>query len=181
MNSFNVASTSLDEQLRISQRNSVSLQFARVAETQREKVALKYLERSWTFAELDRAITVTAARLRQLGLDKGDRLAVMGKNSDAFLILFFAASRAGLVHVPINFALTGPELEYLVADSSASAIIVDDEYIDTVREVAAGDKDYSVVAISEILANLQRVLSTDDGLDECLTYEDWDTAEETDL
>lgn len=181
MNSFNAGSTSLDQQIRISQRNSVSLQFARVAETQREKVALKYLERSWTYTALDQAITITAARLRQLGLHKGDRLAVMGKNSDVFLILFFAASRAGLVHVPINFALTGPELQYLVADSSASAIIVDDEYVDTVREVAAVDKGPSVVAISEILAHLQDVLADDDDLAECLTYDDWDTAEETDL
>jgi len=181
MNSFNAGSTSLDQQIRISQRNSVSLQFSRVAETQREKVALKYLERSWTYTALDQAITITAARLRQLGLHKGDRLAVMGKNSDVFLILFFAASRAGLVHVPINFALTGPELQYLVADSSASAIIVDDEYVDTVREVAAVDKGPSVVAISEILAHLQDVLANDDDLAECLTYDDWDTAEETDL
>src|SRR5699024_1962525 len=106
MNSFTAASTSLDQQIRISQRNSVSLQFSRVAATQHAKVALKYLERSWTYSALDQAIPITAARLRQLGLHKGDRRAVMGKNSDVFLILFFAASRAGLVHVPINFALT---------------------------------------------------------------------------
>src|SRR5699024_10962754 len=39
----------------------------------------------------------------------------------------------------------------------------------------------SVVAISEILAHLQDVLANDDDLAECLTYDDWDTAEETDL
>src|SRR5699024_12211983 len=96
------------------------------------------------------------------GLYAAARLVGLGKSSVVFRILLFAASRAGLVHVPINFALTGPELQYLVADSSASAIIVDDEYVDTVREVAAVDKGPSVVAISEILAHLQDVLANDD-------------------
>ncbi|HEY4558561.1 MAG TPA: AMP-binding protein, partial [Enteractinococcus sp.] len=80
-------SSTIDEQLRVSQRNSVSLQFARVAATQRDRVALKYLDRKWTYTELNRAISVAAGRLRELGLQPGDRIAVMGKNSDTFLIL----------------------------------------------------------------------------------------------
>src|SRR5699024_3221213 len=109
--------SSVEDQIRTSQRNSVSLQFARVAATQRDTIALKYHDRSWTYTRLNQAITAAAAQLRGLGLQAGDRVVVMGKNSDTFLILFLAASRARLVRVPLSFALTGPELQYLVDDS----------------------------------------------------------------
>lgn len=181
MNMNNTAESSIEEQIRISQRNSVSLQLARVAATQRDNIALKYLDRTWTYTRLNEAVTVAAARLRELGLTTGERVAVMGKNSDTFLILFFAASRAGLVHVPINFALTGPELQYLVSDSEASVIIVDDEYVDTVESISSASTLEHVVASSQILDTVQTVLEDDHALADILTQDSWDTAEETDL
>lgn len=174
-------SSAVEEQIRTSQRNSVSLQLARVAATQRDTIALKYQDRSWTYTKLNHAITAAAAQLRGLGLQAGDRVAVMGKNSDTFLILFFAASRAGLVHVPINFALTGPELEYLVEDSTAATIIVSDEYEGTVRAIAESSGLEHVVKISQILENIESVLADERALEEADALEDWDAAEETDL
>ena len=181
MKTTGMSTISIDDQIRISQRNSVSLQFARVAETQRDKIALKYRDRSWTYTSLNHAVTVAAARLRALGLQSGDRFAVMGKNSDTFVVLFLAASRAGLVHVPINFALTGPELQYLVTDSAATTIIVDDEYADTVREIATSSELEHVVEMSDMLDHIQTVLADDKALAEILEQDGWDGAEETDL
>lgn len=174
-------SSTIDEQLRVSQRNSVSLQFARVAATQRDRVALKYLDRKWTYTELNRAISVAAGRLRELGLQPGDRIAVMGKNSDTFLILFFAASRAGLVHVPINFALTGPELEYLVSDSEATVLVVDDEYLETVQSIAESSQLRHVLEMSAILGHIQTTMESKQAVDDLMAASDWDTAEESDL
>lgn len=79
----------------------------------------------WTYAELDAAVTDGARALRALGLGRGDRVAAYGKNSDAYLIAYLACARAGLVHVPINFALTGDELAYLLDQSGARALLVD--------------------------------------------------------
>ena len=59
------------------------------------------------------------------GLEDGARIAAYGINSDAYLIAFLACSRAGYVHVPVNYALTGEELRYLLADSGASLVLVD--------------------------------------------------------
>ena len=174
-------SSSVQDQIRTSQRNSVSLQFARVAETQRDTIALKYQDRSWTYTKLNQAITAAAAQLRSLGLQAGDRVAVMGKNSDTFLILFFAASRAGLVHVPINFALTGPELQYLVDDSASTTIIVDDEYEATVQAIAESTGLNHVVRISQISEHIETVLANERQCQEAAELEKWDTAEETDL
>ncbi len=47
-----------------------------------------------------------AARPR---LAQGDRVAAFGKNSDAYVLLWLGSSKAGLVHVPVNFALSGAE------------------------------------------------------------------------
>lgn len=171
----------IDEQIQVSQRNSISLQFARVAATQRDTVALQYQDRDWTYAQLDLAITATAVRLRQLDLQQGDRVAVMGKNSDTFLMLFLAASRAGLVHVPINFALTGPELEYLVTDSQASVLIVDDEYITTVESISDSTELKHVVGMASMREHIDAEIGNNEYLRDLAVEHSLETVDETDL
>ena len=90
-----------------------------------ERVALVFGERSWTYAALDIAASRVACRLLELKLKKGDRVAAYGKNSDAYLILYLACAKAGLVHVPVNFALGGEELAYIVNQSGSRAIFAD--------------------------------------------------------
>lgn len=87
--------------------------------------ALVFAEREWTYADLDAAVTRAAARLLGVGAVKGDRIAAYGKNSDAYLIGFLACARAGLVHVPVNFALQGEELAYLLEQSGSTVVLVD--------------------------------------------------------
>jgi fatty-acyl-CoA synthase len=90
-----------------------------------DRVALRFADREWTYAVLDAAVSRAAGHLLGLGLDKGDRVAAYGKNSDAYLIGFLACARAGLVHVPLNYNLTGVELSYLLAQSGSRAVLVD--------------------------------------------------------
>ncbi|MVQ41038.1 AMP-binding protein [Microbacterium sp. MAH-37] len=99
-------------------------------------VALRFEGRDWTYRELDDAVTRAAAGLRAWGLDAGDRVVTYGTNSDAYVIAFLAIARAGLVHVPVNYALHGAELAYLIAQSGARAALVDPQlraHFDTVR------------------------------------------------
>ena len=90
-----------------------------------ERRALRFAERTWTYRELDEAVTRTAGILLGLGLAKGDRVAAYGRNSDAYLLGFLGCARAGLVHVPINYALTGAELSYLVDQSGSRVALCD--------------------------------------------------------
>lgn len=90
-----------------------------------DRTALHFQDRAWTYAELDAAVSRTAQLLLDLGLERGDRVAAYGKNSDAYLLAFLGCARAGLVHVPVNFALTGEELAYLVQQSGARAVLLD--------------------------------------------------------
>ncbi|GAA2779023.1 acyl-CoA synthetase [Saccharopolyspora taberi] len=92
-------------------------------------------ERSWTYAELDAAVTRAAAALLAAGAVKGDRIAAYGKNSDAYLIGFLACARAGLVHVPINYNLTGGELDYLIRQSGSTIALADPALADRVSGV----------------------------------------------
>ena len=97
----------------------------RSAKTFRDRPAVVFGDRTLTYAALDDAVTRAAAHLLGLGLTKGDRVAAYGKNSDAYLVGFLACARAGLVHVPLNYNLTGPELSYLVTQSGSRAILHD--------------------------------------------------------
>ena len=97
-------------------------------------VALTFEDRTWTYAELDLAVGRVARGLLQRDLTKGDRVAAFGKNSDAYLLLFLGCARAGLVHVPVNFNARHGELEYLLTQSSPSAVFVDatlSEHVET--------------------------------------------------
>ncbi|MEU3841248.1 acyl-CoA synthetase [Streptomyces sp. NPDC028635] len=89
------------------------------------RVAVTYGERSWTYGELDDAVSRAAGLLRGEGLAPGDRVAAYGHNSDAYLIAFLACARAGLVHVPVNQHLTGDDLAYLVHQSGSSLVLTD--------------------------------------------------------
>ncbi|WGW13447.1 fatty acyl-CoA synthetase [Saxibacter everestensis] len=100
------------------------------------KTAIHFDDRSWTFLELDRAVSAVAVRLLEAGIAPGDRVAAYGKNSDAYLIGFLACARAGVIHVPVNFQLSGDELRYLIQQSGAAAVLVDDELRGNVESVA---------------------------------------------
>lgn len=100
-----------------------------------DRVALRFADRSWTYAELDLAVQRAAARLVGLGLAHGDRVAAYGRNSDAYLIAFLACAAAGLVHVPINYNLAGEELGYLLEQSGSSAVLVDPALAERVEQI----------------------------------------------
>ncbi|KUJ42402.1 acyl-CoA synthetase [Streptomyces sp. NRRL F-5122] len=90
-----------------------------------ERRAIDYGDRSWTYAELDDAVSRAARVLRDAGLSRGNRVGALGHNSDAYLIAFLACARAGLVHVPINQNLIGDDLSYIVEQSGCALVLVD--------------------------------------------------------
>ncbi|MEQ5803517.1 acyl-CoA synthetase [Halomonas sp. H10-9-1] len=119
------------------QQHTIGAALARSARKNASRPALTFADRRWTYAELDRAVNRVAHALIDAGLTPGDRLAVYGKNSDAYVIAWLAATRAGLVHVPINFALSSEELSYILEQSGASGLLSDLSLADKV-EAASG-------------------------------------------
>ncbi|MEV8035290.1 acyl-CoA synthetase [Streptomyces sp. NPDC086182] len=112
--------------------------------------AVDYRERSWTYAELDEAVSRAATVLLDEGLSPGDRVGAYGHNSDAYLIGFLACARAGLVHVPVNQNLTGDDLAYIVGQSGCSLVLTDPDLAgrlpEGVRTLPLRDADDSFLA-----------------------------------
>ena len=117
-------------------RDTIGDAVARSAAKFRDKVALRFGDRVWSFRDLDAAAAGIAAHLLSLGLKRGDRVAAYGRNSDTYLFAFIACCKAGLVHVPANYALTAGELDYVLKQSGAS-LLMHDEMLEEVAASAA--------------------------------------------
>jgi long-chain acyl-CoA synthetase len=87
---------------------------------------------SWT--ELDVAVNRTAAALVSLGLEPGDRVAIVMANVVEFAFAYYGALRADLVVVPVNPAYTPREITHLLADSGARAAVVGRVHLAAVAE-----------------------------------------------
>ncbi|MFF3936965.1 acyl-CoA synthetase [Streptomyces phaeofaciens] len=98
------------------------------------RVAVEYRDRTWTYEELDGAVSRAATVLLGQGLAPGDRVGAYGHNSDAYLVAFLACARAGLVHVPVNQNLTGDDLAYLVGQSGSTLVLADPDLTDRLPE-----------------------------------------------
>ncbi|UXX96814.1 acyl-CoA synthetase [Streptomyces sp. AD2-2] len=113
------------------------------------RVAVDYGERSWTYEELDDAVSRAATVLLDQGLTPGDRVGSYGHNSDAYLIGFLACARACLVHVPVNHNLTGDDLAYILGQSGSTLVLTDPDLAgqlpDGVRTLPLRDADGSLL------------------------------------
>ena len=85
-------------------------------------------------------VNATAATLADLGLTKGDPLAILSHNCWQFPVLSFATARIGVVLVPINFRLVAEEVRYIVAHSGTRLLLVDPELADAMTDVECEHK-----------------------------------------
>ncbi|MBX3600284.1 MAG: AMP-binding protein [Rubrivivax sp.] len=103
------------------------------ARLQPQRVAARDSKRTLTWAQWDERATRLANALLGLGLVKGDRVALLAYNTLEWLEIYAALARAGLVAVPLNFRLRGPEIAYIVEHSEAQAIVVQDDLLGVVE------------------------------------------------
>src|SRR5690242_19516738 len=95
-------------------------------------------DQTWTYAETNALVDQLAAGLLALGLARGDHLAVVLPNCPAFIQLLFAAARAGIAFVPLNPTASRPELQHMLTDSQARAVVTTADSLDLVRDAAGG-------------------------------------------
>lgn len=91
---------------------------------------------SLTYAELGERAKAMAAKHDALGLEVGDRIAIVSHNSARLLSAFFGVCSYGRVLVPVNFRLSAEEISYIVEHSGARALYIDPELVDALDEVA---------------------------------------------
>lgn len=117
--------------------------------------AVLFEDRCWTYSELGEAVHRVTRRLIDSGLPRGSRVAAYGANSDAYLLLFLACAQAGMVHVPVNFSLKGDELAYVLEDSGASLLVVDNSLLTLVENVRSSGRAPAVEQVWSMLPDRQ--------------------------
>ncbi|MEY9105447.1 fatty-acyl-CoA synthase [Bradyrhizobium yuanmingense] len=103
------------------------------------KLAVSCGDVSWSFAEMDAICNRLGRGLLGLGVGKGDRLAVLSRNSHAFAALRFAAARIGAVLVPINFMLNPDEINFILKSSGARLLATGPDFVGPARAASAKD------------------------------------------
>lgn len=103
------------------------------------KLAVSCGDVSWTFAEMDAICNRLGRGLLGLGVKKGDRIAVLSRNSHAFAALRFAVARIGAVLVPINFMLNPDEISFILKSSGAKLLATGPDFVEPARAASARD------------------------------------------
>jgi len=88
-----------------------------------------------TYRQLGARVNRLANALTGLGLEKGDRVAILDWNSQRYAEAYYACALAGLTFLPLNSRLAAPELEYIFNDSDARAVMLSEPFIGLYEEV----------------------------------------------
>ncbi len=92
------------------------------AEDRPDRLAMREEDRLLTYGELDDRTARVASAMLAAGLEKGDRIAWIGKNSDLYFTLFFGAARVGIVMAPVGWRLSPTEWAFIVNDTRAKMV-----------------------------------------------------------
>jgi len=137
---------------------------AQAARAYGDKVALRYGDRAWTFAEFDAVADRLASAIARR-VEPGARAAVMMANRPEYVLLQCAIERAGLVRVPVNAKSTAHELGVILADCEPAVLFYDRSTADRVAAaegasrlwrvpmddaVAQGGPDYRELSSAEV-------------------------------
>ncbi|HRL37348.1 MAG TPA: acyl-CoA synthetase [Ottowia beijingensis] len=109
----------------ITRRQTLADLLRRTAIRLPNKLAIACGDTRWTYAEFDALVTRLAAGLSQRGIGRGDRVAVLARNSHGFAALRFALARLGAILVPINFMLKADEVAYILRHAGARTLATD--------------------------------------------------------
>lgn len=106
--------------------------------------AIWFEGKTQTYRELDRSSSELAGGLaHQLGLQPGDRVAILDKNCPEYLELVFALDKAGVVAAPINWRLTPREVKAIVDDVRPALVVVGEEFRDHGRALGIRAMTYA--------------------------------------
>jgi long-chain acyl-CoA synthetase len=125
-------------------------------------VGSRLMDAKLTYRQLDDAVNRFAAGLQRMGVQKGDRVAIMLPNCPQFIIAAYATWRLGGVVVCCNPLYVGREVEHLVNDSGTETFVVMSSLYERVKSIRAntGLKRVIVTNIKEYFPGLLRLLFT---------------------
>lgn len=103
-----------------------------------ERPFILFEGRTWSWREFGTTAEQAARMLLARGVCRGDRVAVMARNSDGHLLLLFALARIGAIMVPVNPEFGAPEARYVLHHAGVSAIACSAETLAVARRACEG-------------------------------------------
>jgi fatty-acyl-CoA synthase len=94
----------------------------------REKPAVVYGDRSYTYPELQRRVNRLASALQRAGIKKGDRVGIICPNTPPMLEAHYGVPLAGAILVSINIRLSPDEIAYILNHSGSKILLIDTEF-----------------------------------------------------
>jgi len=107
-----------------------------IGKTRPNGTALVFRDEKISYAELSRQVRQCAAGLARIGVGRGDRFALVMRNSPEFVIISYALARIGAIAVPLNFLLKPGEIRYVLEHSGAVGAATQRHYVATLKEAA---------------------------------------------
>jgi fatty-acyl-CoA synthase len=112
-----------------------------------DRTALVDGELRLSYASLDERVNRTANALAARGIERGDRVAILARNSATFAVLYLALARLGAVSVPINFMLNAGEVAFVLDHAGVSGVVADRALATVAAEaIASADADPRLTA-----------------------------------
>ncbi|MBY9001364.1 MAG: long-chain fatty acid--CoA ligase [Candidatus Heimdallarchaeota archaeon] len=123
--------------------------FRNTVEKYPKRNATHFKGKFMTYTELEEDANRLANALQDLGIKKGDKVAILTPNTPQFLVTFFAAMSLGAVFTAISPLATSKEIRFQLQDSEAIVIITLDLYLDKIREIK-DETNIETVIVSSI-------------------------------
>jgi Acyl-CoA synthetases (AMP-forming)/AMP-acid ligases II len=100
-----------------------------------ENICFIHEDRELTFSELNRYVNSLGNKLRSMGLQKGDNVAIMLPNMPEFVISYFAIQKIGAVAVTFNVMSTPYELSYYLKNSDSKALMTNSTSVERFERI----------------------------------------------
>ncbi len=128
--------------------------FLRNASLHGDRPALKYDAGQMTYRQLADQSAALAGKLARDGLNKGERVAILANNSEAYFLVMGAVAYLGAILVPMNWRLSPEELHHILGDAKPAWIFHDEAHAGIIEDLASRPGFPSHKGQLETLANL---------------------------
>ena len=139
---------------------SVVDNFDRMTDKWKDKTAIMFYGRKMSYKELRDQVDRFATALCDLGVKKGDRIALLLLNSPQYLIAYFGGLKAGAVMTGISPVYVSPEIKYQIEDSGATTIVCQDILYDNVERADVKLDRVILTSITEYLPKFKKAIGS---------------------
>ncbi|SDP39475.1 class I adenylate-forming enzyme family protein [Desulforhopalus singaporensis] len=138
-------------------KNNIGTLLEKASETYGAKKVLHFHDDnvSFSYRQLNDMVNQYAVVLQSAGISKGDHLAVMLSNRPEFFLVWLALAKIGAVAVPLNIRYQVEDLEYVLNNSDAIGLVIEDEFAEVFRQARANTPNVKTVfTVGEKAADL---------------------------